>query len=103
MLETGNPSFSQYLDELITLYCSQKNDSFERQAINDKYRSFLNYIKSTWLPRYAEGMLNYAKTNRKEWTNNGLERYHQRLQQKLAKSQSMQLFFNEIQPEEKYF
>ena len=48
-------------------------------------------------------MLNYAKTNRKEWTNNGLERYHQRLQQKLTKNPSMQLFFNEIQAEEKYF
>ena len=71
--------------------------------INEKYVSFIIYIKNTWVPRFREGMLNYAQKEKKEWTNNAIERYHQRLQQKLPKNPSTQLFFNEIQQEEKYY
>jgi len=37
------------------------------------------------MPRFNDGMLNYAKQNRGEWTNNSIESYHKRFQEKLTK------------------
>jgi len=35
--------------------------------------------------KYQSGMLNYASKNKGEWTNNAIESYHRRLQEKLTK------------------
>jgi len=76
---------------------------FPTNSLNKKYFSFINYLKNTWLPRYHDGMLNYSQRDRVEWTNNALERYHQRLQSKVTKNPSAEQFIHELQIEEKYY
>ena len=60
-------------------------------------------MKNTWIPKFKDGMLSYSKKDKSEWTNNALERYHQRLQQRLTKNPNLQKFVVEIQGEEKYY
>jgi len=51
----------------------------------EKFKLFINYLKITWIPRFQDGMLDYASINKGEWTNNALESYHKRFQEKLTK------------------
>jgi len=106
ILETGIGDLSTYLDQLENDYNqnSTENNCVENVLTkNKKYTSFINYIKNTWLPRFNDGMLNYAHRDREEWTNNAIESYHRRLQQKLTKHPNIQQFVLELQNEEQYF
>lgn len=102
VLISGKRNLEDFLEELRVKYDSTSLDK-ETQATNNKFLSFILYIKNTWIQRYKEGMLSYSTKDKAEWTNNALERYHQRLQQQLTKNPSIQKFITEIQEEEKYF
>ena len=105
VLENGSETFENLLDRLEQLYIPQVDgqDKSETQIIDEKYRAFIVYIRNTWLPRYQDGMINYALKAPDEWTNNALESYHRRLQARLTKNPSIKQFVLELQKEEKMF
>jgi len=104
-LERGTKDFEVYLKELIMNYEVRYNDptDLNDKTLIQKYKSFVKYLKDTWLEKYKDGMIDYAKEAREEWTNNSIESYHRRLQQQLTKNPSLHQFMLKLQQEEKYF
>jgi len=106
VLENNSSNIQHYIQELETTYrlkIIDPNNSEEQKINDEKYHSFILYLKNTWFTKFADGMLNYNQVHKNEWTNNALESFHRRLQQNLTKNPSMRQFIQQLQNEEKYF
>jgi len=57
----------------------------ERKSDINNFCKYISYLRKTWIPLHLNGMIDYIQVNREEWTNNAIEGYNNKIQEKFTK------------------